>query len=150
VSDTLKHLRQLLGIAKSWAAKTLPGWSDDSHRDLLARYGARAVDGRISASTMSAQQLGSALDDYERRGWPRQRGVFKREGQAKAVSPQIAHIFRLWGLLGKAGKVKNADRAALLSFCARQVTHEVPNLDGLTDDERQSVIEALKAWMNRG
>lgn len=40
MSDLIKHYRQLVGIAKGWATKNLPGWSDDSHRDLLARYGA--------------------------------------------------------------------------------------------------------------
>src|SRR3989338_8389519 len=76
MSDLIKHYRQLVGIAKGWAMKSLPGWSDDSHRDLLARYGAVEIEGRISASSMNVPQLDAALGDYERRGWSRSKRVF--------------------------------------------------------------------------
>lgn len=50
MSDLLTHHRQLVGIAKGWAVKNLPGWCDETHRDLLARHGATMVDGRVSAA----------------------------------------------------------------------------------------------------
>lgn len=62
-----KHKLQLLGIAKTWACKTLPGWDDTAHRDLLARHGAMALpstEGRVSATSMSLPQLEAALADY--------------------------------------------------------------------------------------
>lgn len=150
MSDLMKHKLQLVGIAKGWAAKNLPGWSDDSHRDLLARYGARAVEGRISASTLNGSQLEEVLADYERRGWTRQR-EFKPSGARKAapVPPRIAHLVRLWGKLGQAGKVENATRAALLVWCVRQVHRPVPDLDSLTIQECQALTEALKGWLGR-
>ncbi len=150
MADLVKHYRQLVGIAASWAGKTLPGWSDDSHRDLLARHGAGMKDGRASASTLNLAQLGQVLEDYERRGWPRVK-KFQAKGQvtARKVPPQIAHLVRLWGKLGQAGKVHNASRPALLAFCARQTGRDVPDLDSLDSPEAVLITEALKGWLAR-
>jgi len=147
--DLIKHYRQLVGIAKTWAQKNLPGWSDELHRDLLIRHGAQEVNGRASASTLNLQQLGAVLIDYERRGWPRQRQFKSKSGEKKKVTPQIGLIVRLWGKLGQAGKIRYATRHALLAFCARQVGHDVPNLDSLTLKEGQAIIEALKGMSAR-
>lgn len=149
MSGLAKHLVQLLGIAKGWAMKNLPGWSDDSHRDLLALHGARRRGDKISSLTMTAPQLSSVLDDYARRGWPREKKVFKEGAARKATPPDIAHIVRLWGKLGDAGRLDNASRPALLAWCSRQTGHEVPDLDSLTTEERQKLIEALKGWQQR-
>lgn len=152
MSDLIKHYRQLVGIAKGWALKHLPGWSEDIHRDLLARYGATVPPGGegVSATTLNVAQLGQVLDDYERRGWPRTK-QFKGGGGGvgKTVPSRIGHIARLWGKLGQAGKVDHATRPALLAFCARQTQRQVPNLDSLSVAECQSIIEALKAWLAR-
>lgn len=147
--DLKRHSMQLVGIAKTWAMKNLAGWSDESHRDLLTLHGATKKDGKVSATTLSTAQLGAVLKAYEQRGWPRQRGFGQKAGKPKAVPADIAHIVRLWGRLASAGKVGNSDRAGLLSWCSRQVGHFVGDLDGLTAAERQSLIEALKAWMAR-
>lgn len=150
MSDLLKHYRQLVGIAKGWAMKNLPGWCEETHRDLLARHGATLVDGRVSASTLKVPQLGAVLADYEHRGWHRHKQVFgKGKQEAKAVPPRIAHLVRLWGRLGAAGKVANATRPALLAFCARQVGRAVPDLDSLEVAECQAITEALKGWVGR-
>ncbi len=150
MSDLLTHHRQLVGIAKGWAAKNLPGWCDETHRDLLTRHGATPVDGRVSASTLTVPQLVAVLDDYQRRGWPRSKKVFGAGlAQPKPVPTRIAHLVRLWGKLGQAGKVAKATRPALLAFCARQVSREVPDLDSLSVAECQSITEALKGWLRR-
>lgn len=149
MSDLQKHHLQLVGIAKSWAMKNLTGWSDESHRDLLTLSGAKAVDGKVSASTLNVPQLNSVLWSYERRGWPRQKKVFGKGQAAKNVPPRIAHLVRLWAKLGTAGKVENASRQALLAWCARQVGHEVLNLDSLEVKECQKLTEALKGWLGR-
>lgn len=175
MSDLIKHYRQLVGIAKGWAMKSLPGWSDDSHRDLLARYGAVAlphpnpppvgegtnVKGnlqslRISASSMNVPQLDAVLQDYERRGWSRSKRMFAGNPSAGSgrtekcsVPPRIAYMVRMWGKLGTAGKVEHANRKALLAFCARQVARDVPDLDSLTVAECQQITEAMKGWLAR-
>lgn len=142
----LTHYCKLAGMAKAWAVKALPGWSDEAHRDLLARHGAKQVDGRTSATTMTAPQLRVLLEDYGRRGWP---GPTSRWHQAKPVPPRIAHIVRLWSRLGQAGKLEQSTRPALLAWCARQLAAPVADLDSLTTAQCQSITEALKAWLVR-
>lgn len=152
MSDLLKHYRQLVGIAKGWAINHLEGWDDDMHRDLLARHGGDIGDGRPSASNLNLPQLSAVLDDYVARGWPRHKSQFRNgspELSHKKVTPQIGLMVKLWGKLGQAGKINNASRQALLAFCARQTAHTVPDLDSLTAEESQAIIEALKAWMAR-
>lgn len=150
MTDLTKHYRQLLGIAKSWAEKNLAGWCDELHRDLLARHGAVLIEGRVSASSMNMPQLSAALEDYERRGWVRNRTFSAKGKQApQKVSPQIGAIVKLWGKLDKAGKLNNPSRAGMLSFCGHHVKREITKLDDLNTAECQSVIEALKAWSAR-
>lgn len=153
MSDLVKHHRQLVGIAKTWAIAHLPGWSEECHRDLLRRWGATAVEGRVSATTLGERKLLAVLDDYERRGWPRNRQVFagrgKKAATARKVTPAIAHLVRLWGRLGMSGKIANCSRPALLAWCGRQTGREVDDLDGLSPDELQRLIEALKGWLGR-
>jgi hypothetical protein len=157
MTDLIKHKLQLLGMAKTWAMGALVGWSDDAHRDLIARHGAVALPKdpqRVTASSMNAMQLEAALADYEARGWARQHRVYAattgpKAGQTKAVPPHIAHIVRLWARLGQAGKLQKSTRPALLAWIARQIGHTVPNLDALNAAEAQSVTEALKAWAAR-
>jgi hypothetical protein len=149
MSDLIKHYRQLVGIAKGWAMKNLVGWSDDSHRDLLVRYGATMLEGRISASTLNVPQLDAVLQDYERRGWSRTKRVFGSKDNAQPVPPRIAFMVRTWGKLGQAKLVETPTRKALLAFCARQVKHDVVDLDSLTVAECQQITEALKGWLAR-
>jgi len=150
MNDPIKHNRQLLALARAWACQTLPGWTDDAHRDLIARHGATEVDGRVSATTMTAAQLQAALADYECRGWVRHRRVFKgSDGATRTVPPHIAHLVRLWARLGLARKVADTSRAALLAWVGRQVGRTVPNLDALSTAEGQRLIEALKQWSAR-
>jgi len=150
MADLNKHYRQLVGIAKSWAEKNLIGWDDDMHRNLLEQCGAIKIDGRISASSLNVPQLSAVLNDYEKRGWPRnKKWQGNAQAQAKTVTPQIAHIVKMWGKLGQAGKVNNTSRAALLNFCARQTAKHVPDLDSLSTEEAQAIIEALKSWLAR-
>lgn len=156
MTSLTKHKLQLLGIAKTWACKNLPGWDDQSHRDMLARHGAMALpgaQGRVSATTMSLPQLEAMLEDYAARGWPR---VHRQHAQSqggqrvvRAVPERIATIVRLWGRMATAGKVQNGSRTALLQWCNRQVQHTVPNLDALTVPECQKIIEGLKQWLGR-
>ena len=146
MSDMTKHYRQLVGIAKSWAMQHLPGWCDEIHRDMLARHGATVKDSRVSASTMTTQQLNAVLDDYVRRGWPRRRGFGKIDIH---VTPQVRMIVSLWGTLGQAGKVDRATRPAMLAYCSRMLGEPVKNLDDMTNKQRSYIIECLKNWLER-
>jgi Protein of unknown function (DUF1018) len=169
MNTQIKHLRQLVALARAWAEKSLTAWGEDAHRDLLARHGARPMSAGAypSSTSLSVPQLEAVLADYEARGWPRRRGQFvpgftKAAGDApafstsrvvkaqpQAVPPQIAHMVRLWARLGQAGRITNASRPALLVWVERQVGHTVLNLDALTPAESQRVIESLKAFASR-
>lgn len=150
MTDLLIHYRKLTDIAKGWALKHLAGWSDDIHRELLVKHGATAIDGRISASSLTLDQLNAVLEDYVQRGWPR-RLTYKGPQQAtpKITSAQIGMMVKLWRKLGQAGKVSNVSRPALSAFCARQTAKNVHDLDSLSGEECQDIIEALKAWLRR-
>lgn len=150
MSDVIKHYRQLLGIAKSWAEKNIPDWCDELHRVLLAKHGAMEVEGHISARSMNMEQLDAALRDYERRGWTRVRTFSDKGKQAPAkVTPQISQIVKFWNKLDQAGKLKDASRRAMLVFCGNQAKRDITKLDDLDKSECQRIIEALKAWFNR-
>ncbi len=159
MADLVVHYRRLLGMAKGWAVQHLPGYSEDSHRDLLQRYGATAVADkrgapRISATTMSAAQMQAALNDYERRGWPRQRSDAASQqaptAQRKVLDSKVRMIFALWGKLGSAGQLRNSSRSTLVSWAAKQLGHTLPSdLAKLTDVEKSKLIEQLKIWSNR-
>lgn len=172
MSTQIKHLRQLVALARAWGESNLVAWGEAAHRDLLARHGAVPMSAGAypSSTSLSVAQLEAVLADYEARGWPRRRGQFV-PGQSKAmpqgadqgasstsrvvrsspkaVPPHIAHMVRLWARLGQMGRVTNASRTALLAWIERQVAHTVPNLDALTAAEAQKVIEALKAFAGR-
>lgn len=149
MNDLVKHYRQLLGMARNWAMQNLPGWSEESHRDLLAMHGGQLIEGRISATTMNMPQLNAALDAYERRGWERRRQVFQQGRVVRAVPPRIAKLVRQWALLGEAGKIGNASRAGLLAWCARQAGQRVTRLDDLSPEQCQALTEMLKRWFDR-
>ena len=149
MQDLIKHYRQLLGMARSWALQNVPGWSDESHRDLLRTHGAQMMDGRISATTMSMPQLGAVLEDYERRGWPRRHRTYQQGRVVRAVPERIAKMVRLWALLGECGGIANSSRAALLSWCGRQIGAPVKRLDDIEPENCQRLIEMLKRWHDR-
>ncbi len=149
MQDLIKHYRQLLGMARSWALQNVPGWSDESHRDLLRTHGAQMMDGRISATTMSMPQLDAVLQDYERRGWQRRRRTYQSGRIVRNVPEDIAKIVRMWALLGERGRLSNASRPALLAWCGRQTGQTIRRLDDLSPQQRADVIEALKRWSER-
>lgn len=151
---------KLLAIAKGWALKTLPGWTDDAHRDLLARHGATAVDGRVSATTMAAVGLRAALDDYERRGWPRKQRPSASKGAAprQVERPQVRKLKAMWWALADMGAVdRPADAAAcsqaVEAWAKRQAAgSKVGRIDSLRfadSIQLNKLIEEMKAWGER-
>lgn len=142
----------VLGIAASWAKQNLPGWTDDSHRDLLARHGATAVKGRMSAKTLSASGIEAALSDYEQRGWPRQRrqGLPQATRRVVSLDKQSGMIRALWIQLGKAGALEADTAAALLAFCrSMSKTAALAKVEDMNWAQKSAVIEALKNWQVR-
>lgn len=149
MTDLTRHYRQLLGMARTWAMKTVPGWSDDSHRDLLAMAGATMAQGRISATTMTIKQLDAALRAYEARGWERRCGVYQSGRVVRAVPARIAKMVRMWAVLAEEGKSRDGSRRALLAWCSRQTGQTVTRLDDLEPELCQKLTEQLKQWQAR-
>lgn len=63
------------------------------------------------------------------------------------LPPELKHIYRLWGLLAKAGLVNVDSKQACDTFCQKHT-------DGLPLNTAKAhwsrLIEILKAWLNRG
>ena len=59
-----KKLYQLIAIAKNSL-----GVDEDTHRDILADFGARQKQGRVSATTMTLAGLQAVLSHYESKGF---------------------------------------------------------------------------------
>jgi len=137
-------MHQLLGVAKTWASKTIPGWDDQMHRDLLQRHGASEIDGRISAKSMSQRQLTQALKDYEARGFPRTQKI-KQAGRTMASYPQARKVRALWLMLHALGQVRDPSEAALANYVKR-----ISKVEALQWSQRPDIlIESLKSWSMR-
>ncbi|WP_419147550.1 phage protein GemA/Gp16 family protein [Pseudoalteromonas 'SMAR'] len=65
----------------------------------------------------------------------------------KKLPQALRHIYRLWALLAKDGKVRVNSKAACEAFCKKH-TQGVP-LHKAQDDWQQ-LIEILKSWLERG
>lgn len=147
------NIYAVLGIAASWAKQHLPGWTDDSHRDLLARHGATEVEGRVSAKTLSAAGIEAALSDYEQRGWPRRRG--NQDGASstrrvvKPADKQVAMMQAIWLQLGQAGVLERPGKDGLLHFASKVTGKDVMRLEDLGMADRGNLINQLKAWQSR-
>jgi hypothetical protein len=157
---------QLLGIAKTWATKQLAGWDDQAHRDLLARHGAQPdANGRVSAKCMTEAQLGTALDDYAARGWPRFKGgqpdgANTTNGRAIPNKPQQRKLRAMWYALADVGAVQRpasatACVAAIETWAKRQINHgasPLGRLDALnfaSAGQLNVLTDELKAWAKR-
>ncbi|MCC7413345.1 MAG: regulatory protein GemA [Gammaproteobacteria bacterium] len=137
--DPRRRLYTLLQVGR----QTL-GLDEDSYRAILAAYGAREVDGRPSATTMSVSQLEQALEHQKHLGFrPR-----RRPGRADDWrQPRIDKIARLWSLLRDAGVLRDGSQRARDRFCARQTG--TARLDWASSAQLNQVIEALKSWCDR-
>ena len=65
-----------------------------------------------------------------------------------AASPKERKVWALWHQLGRDGVVHNTSQAALYAWVERTV--QVSALRFATDAQLDTLIEALKAWQQRG
>lgn len=73
------RLYQLLAIGRQKI-----GMDEDTYRQLLAQYGGKEIDGKVSAKSMTVQQLEKVLKHLERAGFSVVRSP-KRRGHPGAV-----------------------------------------------------------------
>ncbi|WP_338665012.1 regulatory protein GemA [Pararoseomonas sp. SCSIO 73927] len=126
-------------IAKIHVAKKQLGLTDDSYRDLLRR-----LIGQETSKGASASQLDRVLQEFKRLGFTATKG---RPDHRR----QIRMIVAVWAdLRPYREEVENeeADRAALRAFVRRQ-TGGVDDVQFLTPELANKVLEGLKAWLSR-
>lgn len=116
------------------------GLAEDDYRALLER-----VTGKRSSATMSEAERGRVIEEMKRLGW---KGKAPTRWRPPSRDPQVRKVFALWGVLARAGIVRNGSRAALRAFVVRMTGIEDPEWMG--PDQAGTVIEALKAMERRG
>lgn len=137
--DPRRRLYTLLQVGRQQL-----GLDEDTYRAILDAHGARAIEGRPSAKTMSVTQLEQVLEHLKGRGFrPRRRRA--REDDWR--QPRIAKIVRLWSLLRDAGVLRDPGPRAMYRFCARHTG--VARLDWATSAQLNELVEALKSWCDR-
>lgn len=126
------------------------GLNDDVRRDLQL-----VATGKASMSDMTDADLGKMLAALKQRGFKTgfkaaSKGRFKKA----APRPDLRYVHVLWGLLGKADKLKKPDRAGLNAFVRTRFESKwksVPiDIDALRDaGQINDVTRALKDWCKR-
>lgn len=137
--DPRRRLYTLLQVGR----QTL-GLDEDSYRAILAAYGAREVDGRPSATTMSVSQLEQALEHQKRLGFRPKRRPGREDDWRQ---PRIDKITAIWCTLADAGVVRDRSERAMLRWCAG-LTRKA-RLEWASSADLNACIEALKSWAAR-
>lgn len=123
------------------------GLDEDARRDLQL-----AACGKASMSQMTEADLTRVIDRLKQAGFkPGSRGV---KGRPAAPRADLRYVHVLWGLLGRAGKLKKPGRAGLNAFVRSRFEgkwQSVPlDVDMLRDaGQINDVTRALKDWCQR-
>jgi len=116
--------------------KAALGWSDDDYRYHLTQR-----TGKNSAADLDAQGRRKVLEHMAACGF-KLKPAFKPFGQAEKIQ-------WLWRKLGETGALQNTGEKALLSFASRMAGRKVDSLRFLDASTASTIIEALKAWLDR-
>lgn len=136
-SDRRYALYRLLNVARA-----VLGMQEEDYRVLLARHGATARNGKVSATTLDLAGLEAVLDELRAKGFkPRGRAIHNATDWRK---PRIAKITAIWCALADAGVVRDRGEAAMLKFCTR-ITRKA-RLEWARSEDLNNCIQALRAW----
>lgn len=143
------------------------GWTETYYREAcLAKHGAAANNGKISATTLTDQQLKAALADMKAEGFmpigkkPRRTkpsGPRKGsdQGDQPASADQARLIRDLWARLQDAGAVRSADPASLRPWLLKNSRRHHPTGIGWSEPQflnrraAAAIIQQLKNWLSR-
>ena len=125
--------------------------TDDDYRALL-----KNLTQKTSSKDLTDKERQAVRDHMqqlaERAGVakpPRRRATARTFAQAKAAaSPRERKVWALWNQLARDGVLHNPSRAALNAWVERTV--HVSALGFATGAQLDTLIEALKAWQQRG
>tara|TARA_R110002094_G_scaffold160396_10_gene145820 strand:- start:5206 stop:5643 length:438 start_codon:yes stop_codon:yes gene_type:complete len=109
------------------------------------------VCGKTSMSDMTEADLKKVIKRLKKDGFNAQPGANKRAASPRA---DLRYVHVLWGLLGKAGKLKKPGRDGLNAFVRSRFEHKwqsVPlDIDNLRNGGQiNDVTRALKDWCER-
>ncbi len=127
-----------LRVAHKWAQDTQPGWDEDCYRDLLGRHGALMKGGQFSATTMTLQQMGSAIKELSEMG-------FKHHRPTDWRTPRIRKMSAIWHKLADAGVIENRSTQALEAWSRNQVG-KLSSLNKASGPQLNTLVESLKQW----
>lgn len=132
VMATRNKLYQMLAIEKNKASM-----DEDCYREILRRHGAKLVDGKYSAKTMSERGLNAALFEIRR----------KNGEKTDWRTPRINKIRALWHTLADSGIVRENTETAMQHWC--KSVCGVERLNFANAEGLNKCIEGLKAWCDR-
>lgn len=126
--------------------------SDDDYRALLVNLTGKASSKDLSEHQRRAvrnhmQQLAERMGAVQPTQ-QRPHAQAKFEQVKAAASPRERKVWALWHQLGRDGVVHNTSQAALYAWVER--TAQVSALRFATNAQLDTLIEALKAWKERG
>lgn len=130
-------------IAKRWAVDNLPGFDDDTYRDMLQEAGSKAR----TCTDLDWRSRLAVLVRFEQLGWkplPAKgaRPAPDRPSRKQADDDQSKMIRGLWIDLHTIGEVRDSSEKALNSFVKRMT--KISDLHWCNDNHKYVVIEALK------
>lgn len=132
-------------IAKRWALDNLPGFDDDTYRDLLQEAG-----GKRSSTDLDWRGRMAVLKRFAELGWvaipAKKAHTTPAPGESvcrrQADDDQSKMCRGLWIDLHTLGEVRNPSEKALNGFVKRMT--KIADLSWCKDDHKYVVIEALK------
>jgi len=143
-------------------AKKAQCMDEDTYRLLLAKHGATEDDkGKISASTMTDDQLSAALDDLNRkpRFYPKYQKSFKRRVfSAEELGDKKRKLLMIWTDLFNAGVLTECKtyEYAIWGGLDSWVKHyfdesgiAVESVSFMSEEQLDKAIYALQQWLER-
>ena len=117
--------------------------TDDDYRALL-----RSLTQKTSTKDMSDRERQQVRDHMQALAKPMQRRATTFAQRKAAASPRERKVWALWNQLARDGVVHNPSATALNAWVERTV--HVSALRFANDAQLDTLIEALKAWQQRG
>jgi len=152
--DDRIRLYRLLAMGNTFLQKNRPSFTEDDYREILMQCGASEHGNRISAKTMSNDELQKALDRLKKLGWtPRKpKAVINNKNNAALKNhwrqKRIGKLFALWSQMATQGRVKNGSYEAMEKWC-KGSTHGLNSLEWATSAQLNQCIEMLKKFSSR-
>lgn len=138
-ADPRTRYYQLLQVAKRDLR-----WDEDTYRNFLRDHGAREIDGKVSATTMTTAELVAAVEVLKRLGFQPKP---KRTVSPDWRTPRIKKAYAIWCALHAAGVVRDRGFVAFERWSMRLTG--TAKLEWSTSGALNQVIEGLRSWAAR-